>query len=268
MDGGNGDSTADGPGHRTSAVRRRPAGWRVGVITLLVVAGVLAASSAERRSGSGVTVTTHDSLADLVDTEQRDVGDAQAQQARLQAEVQAETGRQAATDSGVAQARQQGAALEDPAGLLPATGAAYTVSLDDAPKGAPVAAGYPAPTADDLVVHQQDVQAVVNALWAGGATAMTIMGKRLISTSAVRCVGNTLLLEGRVYSPPFVVTAIGDPKALAASVTAAPAVKIYQQYVAVYGLRFAAGDAGTVTLPGYDGAVTLTGVTAIPGAAR
>ena len=58
------------------------------------------------------------------------------------------------------------------------------------------------------------MQAVVNALWAGGAEAMTIMGVRVISTSAVRCVGNTLLLHGRVYSPPFVITAIGDPSAM------------------------------------------------------
>ena len=40
------------------------------------------------------------------------------------------------------------------------------------------------------------------------------MGVRVISTSAVRCVGNTLLLHGRVYSPPFKITAIGDPAAL------------------------------------------------------
>ncbi len=56
---------------------------------------------------------------------------------------------------------------------------------------------------DDLVVHQQDVQAVVNALWAGGADAVQVMDQRLLSTSAVRCVGNTLLLNGRVYSPPY-----------------------------------------------------------------
>ena len=56
---------------------------------------------------------------------------------------------------------------------------------------------------DDIVVHQQDVQAVVNALWSGGAEAMMVMDQRLISTSAVRCVGNTLILQGRVYSPPF-----------------------------------------------------------------
>ena len=67
---------------------------------------------------------------------------------------------------------------------------------------------------DDVVVHQQDVQGVVNALWRGGAEAMMVMDQRIISTSAVRCVGNTLILQGRVYSPPFTVTATGDPALL------------------------------------------------------
>ena len=66
---------------------------------------------------------------------------------------------------------------------------------------------------DDLVVHQQDVQAVVNALWRGGADGVQIMDQRLIATSAVRCVGNTLILQGRVYSPPYTITAVGDPDA-------------------------------------------------------
>ena len=58
------------------------------------------------------------------------------------------------------------------------------------------------------------MQAVVNALWAGGAEAMMIQDQRIISTSAVRCVGNTLILQGRVYSPPYRIRAIGDPDAL------------------------------------------------------
>ena len=37
-----------------------------------------------------------------------------------------------------------------------------------------------------------------------------LMDQRVISTSAVRCVGNTLILQGRVYSPPYVITAIGN----------------------------------------------------------
>ena len=93
---------------------------------------------------------------------------------------------------------------------------AVTVTLDDAPRAdqrSDLAAGA---RPDDLVIHQQDVQGVVNALWAGGAEAMTIMGQRVVATTAVRCVGNTLLLHGRVYSPPFVVTAVGDPARLRA----------------------------------------------------
>ena len=42
---------------------------------------------------------------------------------------------------------------------------------------------------------------MVNALWQGGAKGIQVMDQRLISTSAVRCVGNTLILQGRVYSP-------------------------------------------------------------------
>lgn len=152
--------------------------------------------------------------------------------------------------------------------MTPVTGASLTVSLDDAPRGAKVADGYPAPSPDDLVVHQQDVQAVVNALWAGGARAMTIMGQRVISTSAVRCVGNTLLLQGRLYSPPYVVTAVGDPKRLRAALAQAPGVGLFRQYVSAYGLRYATHSAEHTTLPGYDGSVQLGYARPLPGASE
>ena len=94
------------------------------------------------------------------------------------------------------------------------------VSLDDAHRSAaslPEALG-----PDDIVVHQQDVQGVVNALWAGGAEAMMIQDQRVIATSAVRCVGNTLFLQGRVYSPPYVIKAIGDTTSIKAALDRRP----------------------------------------------
>src|SRR4029453_309723 len=94
------------------------------------------------------------------------------------------------------------------------------------------------PKTDDLVVHQGDVQAVVNALWAGGAEAMTIMEVRVISTSAVRCVGNTLLLHSRVYSPPFVTTAIGDPPRMRQALAASEGVRAFRDAVRDYGLGY------------------------------
>ncbi|TDC15553.1 DUF881 domain-containing protein, partial [Streptomyces sp. 8K308] len=124
--------------------------------------------------------------------------------------------------------------------------------------------GVPDPSPNDLVIHQQDLQAVVNALWAGGAEGIQVMDQRLVSTSAVRCVGNTLILQGRLYSPPYTVTAVGDPEALHAALDAAPAIEDYLQYVRAYGLGWRVDDHSAVTLPGFDGGVALRYAEPVP----
>ena len=45
---------------------------------------------------------------------------------------------------------------------------------------------------------------MLNALWSAGAEGIQMQDQRIIGTSAPRCVGNTLLLNGRTYSPPYV----------------------------------------------------------------
>jgi uncharacterized protein YlxW (UPF0749 family) len=66
-------------------------------------------------------------------------------------------------------------------------------------------------------------------------------------------VGNTLLLQGRTYSPPFVITAIADAAAVRAQLAASPQVALFQQAVAAYGLTFEIRERESVTLPAYDG---------------
>ena len=57
-------------------------------------------------------------------------------------------------------------------GTRAVSGPGLKVTLDDAHRtAASLPEGF---TADDIVVHQQDVQSVVNALWAGGAEAMML----------------------------------------------------------------------------------------------
>lgn len=148
--------------------------------------------------------------------------------------------------------------LEKSAGTRKLKGQAVTVTLNDAPPNATAKLpGYPEPQPDYLVIHQQDLQAVVNALWQGGAQGIKVMDQRLISTSAVRCVGNTLILQGRVYSPPYKITAIGDPDKLKTALAASKAIQNYMVYVNVYGLGWKVSEDGTVTLPGYSGTVDL-----------
>lgn len=149
-------------------------------------------------------------------------------------------------------------ALEENAGTKQLSGKAITVTLADAPPNATAKLpGYPEPQPNDLVIHQQDLQAVVNALWQGGAEGIKVMDQRLISTSAVRCVGNTLILQGRVYSPPYKVTAVGDPDKLRTALSASPEIQNYMLYVNAYGLGWKVDDDGAVTLPGYSGTVDL-----------
>ncbi|WP_051820077.1 DUF881 domain-containing protein [Streptomyces sp. NRRL S-920] len=149
-------------------------------------------------------------------------------------------------------------ALEDNAGTKELRGKAVTVTLADAPPDATAKLpGYPEPQPNDLVIHQQDLQAVVNALWQGGAKGIKVMDQRLISTSAVRCVGNTLILQGRVYSPPYKVTAVGEPDKLKNALAASPEIQNYMLYVNAYGLGWKVDDDGAVTLPGYSGTVDL-----------
>ncbi len=130
------------------------------------------------------------------------------------------------------------------------------MTLADAPRSADRVLPEDA-SPDDLVVHQQDVQAVVNALWLGGAEAMQIMDQRVITTSAVRCVGNTLILQGRVYSPPFQITAIGDPQRLSEALDTSEGVAVYRYYADTFGLVYGMGEMTDVRLPGYDGSLDL-----------
>ncbi|MFC8074832.1 DUF881 domain-containing protein [Streptomyces sp. NPDC057307] len=147
--------------------------------------------------------------------------------------------------------------LENAAGTKKVSGRALTVTLDDAPPDATANPGYPEPQPNDLVIHQQDLQAVVNALWQGGASGIRVMDQRLISTSAVRCVGNTLILQGRVYSPPYKITAVGDQGKLRKALDESPAIQNYQLYVQAYGLGWKVDEHAETTLPGYTGTVDL-----------
>lgn len=239
----------------------RGRGWRLLVPLVAVLGGLVLSTSGITAHGTELRASPM-RLQDLLGDQKRTLATQVAQERDLRTGLARRTRELALRERPVAAARARADALAGPAGLTPVTGPAVTVSLNDAPRATAGTSGgstgLPAGAhPDDLVVHQQDVQGVVNALWGGGAEAMTIMGKRVISTTAVRCVGNTLLLQNAVYSPPFTVTAIGDPTRLIAALDADPSVSIFRQYVAVYGLGYTARQSLAVTLPAYDGPLDL-----------
>ncbi|MER6246804.1 DUF881 domain-containing protein [Streptomyces griseorubiginosus] len=250
-------NSADSPQSGSSPVRRR--GFRpVRVLTVAVfaLAGLIFFTSFNTAKGTDIrTDASLLKLSDLIQERSHKNGLLDEANGSLRRDVESLAER----DDGSTKAEDEKlTALEHRAGTQRIKGKAVTVTLDDAPPNATAKLpGYPEPQPDYLVIHQQDLQAVVNALWKGGAQGIKVMDQRLISTSAVRCVGNTLILQGRVYSPPYKIQAVGDPGKLKQALADSKAIQNYMVYVNVYGLGWKVEDDGTVTLPGYSGTVDL-----------
>jgi uncharacterized protein YlxW (UPF0749 family) len=230
--------------------------WSVGVPLIALAAGLLFTTSATTADGTALRDDRRPQLAQLIADKRNRLAASEKREAALRSDVDQGAARLAEVDTPVKDAREHADAVREPAGFTALHGPGVTVTLNDSPRrGSDF--GDNAPDNDDLVVHQGDVQAVVNALWAGGAEAMTIMDVRVISTSAVRCVGNTLLLHNQVFSPPFKITAIGEPPAMHRALESAEGVKVFREAVADYGLGYTEKMEKDVTVRAYDGSTDL-----------
>jgi uncharacterized protein YlxW (UPF0749 family) len=144
--------------------------------------------------------------------------------------------------------------LERTAGLKAVEGPGIRVTLTDAPKS----------EQDQeidqniLIVHQQDIQAYVNALWAGGAEAISLQGQRITSTTGIVCVGSSVLLDDVPYFPPYVIEAVGNPTTMRSSLDTAPDTRTYAQYAEAYNLGLEIEMLPEVKVKEYANPVSLT----------
>lgn len=240
------------------------AGWRVFVPVVCLAAGALFAASAKTSDGTDLRAGRHLELTGLIAREEDSVRELSERVSNLQREVRGLEQRAGKGNSIVEQAQDAAAELAAPVGLAAVTGPGLEVALDDAPRTEDGSLPPGARNVDDVVVHQQDVQSVLNALWSGGAEAVTVMDQRIINTGAVRCVGNVLLLYGRTYSPPFEISAVGDRDGMLDALDTEPGVILYRQAADAFGLGYQVEEKGTMELPGYDGPVQLNYANELP----
>lgn len=210
-------------------------------------AGFMMATSAIASGGDDLRPSRTTELSGLV-AAQADRADELAQRAaELRSEVDGLTQQAAAVEDGSGTDSLQ--AVAEQAASTPVQGPGLTVTLSDAPANVSPAGV----DADLLVVHQQDIQAVVNALWQGGAEAMTIQGQRVSSRTGIKCVGNTVVLHNVPYAPPYVITAIGPAQEMREALDESAYLDVYREYVSAYRLGYAVESVGTVTMPPYEG---------------
>ena len=209
------------------------------------LAGILFVASAHTSHGRDLRGGDHGDLVALIHSRQSQALHLTADVLNLSRQTQHLTRVQ--IDATLAAQERLASAQSIDAGDIALIGPGVEVALDDAvlPLGGPLSGL----TIDDYVVHQQDLQGVVNALWAGGAEAMSINNQRISALTAIRCVGNTLLLAGRVYSPPYRIRAIGNQVRLRTALFTDPNVILYLQYAKAIGLRWSYQPIDSFKLP-------------------
>ncbi len=129
-------------------------------------------------------------------------------------------------------------------------GPGVVVTLDDAPTGEdagadPLRGG----TVPEGRVGDADLQDVVNGLWAAGAEAVAVDGQRLTALSAIRSAGESVLVDLRPLSPPYVVEAVGDASRLEVRFVDGPSGRRLATLGQLYGIRSEVARADELDLP-------------------
>ena len=243
---------------------RRSLVWRLATPMVGLLVGALFVVSAHSSEGTDLRPGRYTDLASLVrgdaarvETLRQRVADLNAQVGQLSSSVDSKQ---------VTRFRRQASRMKAPAGLMPAVGPGVTVTLSDAPQGTDADTPDTVDNPNLLLVHQQDIQAVVNAMWKGGAEAVTIQGQRVVSTTGIRCIGNSVQLQGVPYSQPYVISAVGDPTALQTAITDDDYLQVYREDADNPDINVGWDESveSRITAPAYDGLVGLQYAHALP----
>ena len=98
------------------------------------------------------------------------------------------------------------------AGMVGVTGPGVRITLDDSKR---VAIGQEDPSS--FVIHEQYIREIFNALWNGGAEAISVNDQRVTSDTEVFCSGSYIQINGTRQMPPYVIEAIGDSNNLSSA---------------------------------------------------
>ncbi len=252
------------PGYAAAAERRRERGTTghagargrsvLAVVALVVVGLLLGTAWWQARGTRPAGVLARDQLAAEITRQDAAAGRLQQRITTLTAQIEAERRRQLelSAQGGLA---DEVASLGLATGALAVAGPGITVTLDDAQGVSSGAGGDPRKdqSTDDGRVLDSDLQLVVNGLWDAGAEAVAINGQRLTAMSAIRSAGEAVLVDYRPLSPPYRVSAIGDPATLQTRFGDGPGGRDVQYLKDNFGVQVDVRSATRLVLPGSAG---------------
>ncbi|MFC5745498.1 DUF881 domain-containing protein [Actinomadura rugatobispora] len=249
-----GEDGAPDPGHGPGKDRSRRRGrlFRAGVPAVLAAIGLLAAvAAAEVRRSEPVAASQRSRLVAEIRDRTARTDDLQRRVDALREQTQRQRASALARSAAGRQAREDVAAAGNAAAATAVTGPALVLVVDDAPRED---AAERRDRPDEGRVYDQDLQILVNGLWAAGAAAVGVNGQRLTPTTAIRTAGEAVLVDYRPLSAPYEVTAIsgaaGGPEALERAFRDSAAGRRARLLEERYGIRVEIGVRDRVRLPG------------------
>jgi uncharacterized protein YlxW (UPF0749 family) len=223
------------PGYAAAARRRAETGEprsRTGRgvtwLALLAIGGLLAVAGVRAAAAEPAADRGRQALLQRVEDSRTRSDELAAEVSRLQADNAALAARLGGAPAASADALSEDLAVA--AAATAVTGPGLQVVLDDAPDDETGEA-----TSSGRVVDR-DVQLVVNGLWQNGAEALAVNGQRLSSLSSIRAAGEAVLVDYRPLTPPYTISAIGDPTTLQTGLATSVAGRYLQVLRDNYGI--------------------------------
>ena len=97
---------------------------------------------------------------------------------------------------------------------------------------------------ESSLVHNSDIIDIINELWSAGARGVAIGEQRLTTTSPIRCVGGSILVNNKpVAVHPVTIEAVGNPRILEGG------LEIIRRQIESFGLRIEIETREEVILP-------------------
>lgn len=220
-----------------------------GLLGFLLVTAAFSARDAQRAAAPGKTQLVH-----LIDQRRSQESDLEQAVRALRQEILDAQRRIASTDRTQRAAADRAAKLAAEAGTTALKGNGLIVKLSDSSRQ-PQASG----DASAYLIHDSDLQLVVNALFAAGAEAVSLNDNRIVATSPIRAAGATIVVNFRPLTPPYQVVGIGAARN---SFDASDIVRLFHQWTAQYGLGFTVSS-GDVSVPAYAGRVDISNAEAV-----
>jgi uncharacterized protein YlxW (UPF0749 family) len=238
------------PGYEEAAARRATSGEREsrpGRVTRLLAATLLlgllgAVAVVQVRRGAPVAERQRGALIGQIHQRARETDTLQRQADGLRRQTEALRRSALASSDAGRHARQDLDRAAGAAALAPVSGPGTVVTVDDSHNTGGTQAR------QDGRIYDQDLQRLVNGLWAAGATAIAINGQRMTATTAIRSAGDAILVDYRPLSPPYAVTALGD-SGIGKSFAGSPADRAFRTLEATFGIRYDISQEDSVRLP-------------------